>query len=142
MEEFARVVVRVDPSGGTKKTNDEQGIVAVGRTFDGQGYGLADRSCKLKPKGWARRAVQLAIDVGADVIAVERNYCADMAVSPLEDAAEELGWKGKIKDISASRGKRLRAEPVAVLYGDPDDPETWDKAVMHHVASSRSLRNR
>lgn len=141
MEEFAKVVVGVDPSGGNKKNNDEQGIVAVGKTFDGQGYVLADRSCKLKPKGWARRAVQLAIDVGADVIVVERNFGGDMAVSPLEDAAEELGWNGKIKDVKASRGKRLRAEPVAVLYGDPDDPETWDKAVMHHVGDFEVLED-
>jgi phage terminase large subunit-like protein len=52
MEQFARVVVGVDPSGGNKKNNDEQGIVAVGKTFDGQSYTLADRSCKLKTKGW------------------------------------------------------------------------------------------
>jgi phage terminase large subunit-like protein len=56
-----------------------------------------------------------------------------MALSPLEDTAAEIGRRGKIKKVKASRGKRLRAEPVAVLYGDPDDPETWDKAVMHHV---------
>lgn len=141
VEQFARLVVGVDPSGGNKKGNDEQGIVGVGRTFDGQGYVLADRSCKLKTHGWARRAVQLAIDIGADVIVVERNFGGDMAVSPLEDAAKELEWKGKIKDVSASRGKRLRAEPVAVLYGDPDDPATWDTAVMHHVGEFEVLED-
>jgi phage terminase large subunit-like protein len=61
--------------------------------------------------------------------------------SPLEDAATELEWKGKIKPVNASRGKRLRAEPVAVLYGDPDDPETWDKAVMHHVGEFEVLED-
>ena len=113
MESFARIVVGVDPSGGNKKNNHEQGIVAVGKTFDGQGYVLADRSCKLKTKGWARRAVALAAEFGADIVVVERNFGGDMAVSPLEDAAKELDWTGKIQAVNASRGKRLRAEPVA-----------------------------
>jgi hypothetical protein len=135
MEEFCRLVVGVDPSGGDKKINDEQGTVGVGKTYAGQGYVLADRRCKLKTHGWSRRAVQLAIDIGAEPIVVEKNFGGDMAISPLEQAAEELGWKGKIKAIFGSRGKRVRAEPVAALYGDPDDPETWDQAVMHHVGN-------
>jgi phage terminase large subunit-like protein len=28
-----------------------------------------------------------------------------------------------------------------VLYGDPDDPETWDKAVMHHVGEYEVLED-
>jgi phage terminase large subunit-like protein len=30
---------------------------------------------------------------------------------------------------------------VAVLYGDPEDPETWDKAVMHHVGEFKVLED-
>ena len=71
--------------------------------------------------------MQLAIDLGADTIAVETNFGGDMAVSPPKGAAAEFDWKVKIKKVSASRGKRLCAEPVTMLHGDPDDPETWDK---------------
>ena len=141
MDTFARIVVGVDPSGGNKKNNDEQGIVAVGKTFDGQGYVLADRSCKLKTKGWARRAIALAAEFGAEKVVVERDFSGDVAVSSLEDVAKELDWTGKIDDVSASPGKRLRAEPVAVLYGDPDDLRTWESGVMHHVGEYEVLED-
>ena len=41
--------------------------------------------------------------------------------------------------MSASRGKKVRAEPIAQLYGDPDDPKTWAVAEMHHVGTFEEL---
>ena len=67
-------------------------------------------------------------------------FGGDMAVSPLEDAAKELGWEGKVKLKNVSKSKRVRAEPVAVKYGDPDQPETWDElGKMHHVGDFEAL---
>ncbi len=138
-EEFSRTAVGVDPSGGKGKTNDEQGIIAVGKAYNGHGYVLADRTCKKSVHGWSRQAVQLALDVRAEVIVVETNFGGEMAVSPLEDAARELGWEGKVVLRNNSKGKRVRAEPVSKKYGDPDDPSTWDQAIMHHVGDFEAL---
>jgi len=140
-EQLSMVAVGIDPSGGKKRTNDEQGIVAVGKGYDGHGYVLADRSCKKSVHGWSRQAVQLAIDVDADVIVVEVNFGGEMAEDPLKRAAADLGWHGRVVVRNASRGKRIRAEPVADLYGSPDDPETWDTAVMHHVGDLEQLED-
>ena len=55
--DMRRVVVGVDPSGGSGPDNDEQGIIVAGLGVDGDLYVLDDRSCKLSPNGWASRAV-------------------------------------------------------------------------------------
>jgi phage terminase large subunit-like protein len=114
--DLVRVVVAVDPSGGSDDAADEQGIIVAGRGADGRGYILADRSCRLSPAGWGRRAVQAAIDYAADAIVVERNYGGDMAEAVVTGAARSLDTTVTVKMVTASRGKRLRAEPVAALY--------------------------
>lgn len=118
--------VGVDPSGG----RGEQGIVVVGkamvehfRMVRGQevpvklahGYVLADRTCHLSPDGWGRRAVQAAVDYEADDICVETNFGGDMAVNTIRAAADALGVSIPIKMVRATRGKKVRAEPVAAL---------------------------
>lgn len=115
--DLARVVVAVDPSGGSDPENDEQGIVAVGLGADGRGYVLADRTCKLSPDGWGRRAVQLYLDVTADAIVGEANYGGDMVAAVIRTAASAMGVTGlTYKAVHASRGKAVRAAPVSALY--------------------------
>lgn len=115
-QDLVRVVVAVDPSGGASEDADEQGIIVAGLGSDGRGYVLADRSCRLSPAGWGRRAVAAAQDFAADAIVVERNYGGDMAEAVVLGAARELDVTLRVKMVTASRGKRLRAEPVVALY--------------------------
>lgn len=122
--DLTRCVVAVDPSGGSGSENDEQGIVVGGRGVDGHGYVVADRSCKLSPDGWGRRVVQAYIDFSADAIVVEKNFGGDMAESVVKAAARVMGVAVKIAMVTASRGKALRAQPVAALY---------EQRMMHHV---------
>lgn len=119
--ELKRISVGVDPSGGA----GEQGIVVVGKSGlvlpgDGgrpqhHGYVLDDRSCKLSPDQWGRRAVQAAIDWEADELTCEVNYGGAMAVATLRTAAEALGVDIPIRSVTATRGKVVRAQPVAAL---------------------------
>jgi phage terminase large subunit-like protein len=113
-----RIEVGVDPSGGA----GEQGIVVVGRadeTVDKRvlkhGYTLADLSVHMKPEGWARTAVNAAIDWEADRIVVETNFGGDQAVALLVNACEQQGVSVPIRTVHASRGKRPRAEPVSAM---------------------------
>jgi phage terminase large subunit-like protein len=115
--DLARVVVAVDPSGGSDPENDEQGIVVCGLGADGRGYVLADRSCRLSPDGWGRRAVQAYVDLKADAIVGEANYGGDMVQAVIRTAASAMGVTGvTYKAVHASRGKAVRAQPVAALY--------------------------
>lgn len=118
---MVKITVGVDPSGGA----GEQGIVVGGKsrlwtpTEGGKkfahGFVLDDRTCHLKPEGWGARAVQAAVDWEADDITVETNYGRDMAVSTIRTAAELMGVPIPITVVHASRGKRVRAEPVSAL---------------------------
>lgn len=114
--DLARCVVAVDPSGGSDPENDEQGIVVAGKGVDGRGYVLADRSCKLSPDGWARRAVQAYLDFKADRIVYEKNFGGDMVEATIKTAARAMGVTVPTKAVTASRGKQLRAQPIAALY--------------------------
>lgn len=154
----ARVVVAVDPSGGSGERNDAQGIVVAGRT-EGRATVLEDATVKLSPRGWGDRVIQAFVEWDADAIVAEHNFGADMVIEVVRSAAErEFGpirheetktlgvGQGKVttfhfdggrsvacKSISASRGKRARAEPVAALYGRPDDQATWSTSRVHHL---------
>jgi phage terminase large subunit-like protein len=110
--EMRRIVVAIDPSGGSGPNNDEQGIVVVGLGIDGALYVLADRSCSLSPHGWASRAVGAYREFNADRIIAEKNYGGDM----VESTIRQVDTDAPVKVITASRGKVQRAEPVAALY--------------------------
>ncbi len=114
--EAALIAVGVDPSGGA--TGNEAGIVAAAcsRARD-RGWVVADRSGKLSPDQWAARAVALWEELDADAIVVERNFGGDMCRGVIEKmAALRGGRRPKIIEVTASRGKRVRAEPVSALY--------------------------
>lgn len=116
----ALIAVGVDPSGTA--TGNEAGIVAVGRDASRErGWVLADRSGKLSPAGWAGRAIDLWAELDADAIVVEKNFGGDMCKAIIDQQirlrrAELGGRRPKVIYVTASRGKRIRAEPVAALY--------------------------
>ena len=116
-DDLVKVVVAVDPSGGSDPENDEQGIGAAGLGADGRGYVLADRTCKLSPDGWGRRTVQCYVDFKADAVVGEANFGGDMVESVVRNAAKAMEvWPVHYEKVTASRGKAVRAQPVAQLY--------------------------
>ncbi|ALN73974.1 DNA-packaging protein [Aureimonas sp. AU20] len=108
-----RVVVAVDPPATATQRSDACGLVAAGMGEDGIVYVLADRSRRgLKPPEWAARAVSLFAEVEADRIVAEVNQGGDMVGSVIAAVAPHL----PVSSVRATRGKWLRAEPVATLY--------------------------
>ncbi|MBV9076750.1 MAG: DNA-packaging protein, partial [Methylobacteriaceae bacterium] len=111
--ELARVVVAVDPPAGSGPRADACGIVAAGLDATGTGYVLADATVAgLKPAAWAAKAVATYRRWGADALVVEANQGGEMvrAVLAQVDAAVP------VTTVHATRGKFVRAEPVATLY--------------------------
>lgn len=108
-----RIVVAVDPSG-TKGdgSGDDIGIVVAGLGVDGRAYVLEDATCQLSPDGWGRRAVDMYHRWRADRIIGERNYGGAMVSFVVKTADKSVPFK----EVTASRGKVVRAEPVAALY--------------------------
>ncbi len=108
---LVRVVVGVDPPAGTG--GDACGIVAVGLGADRNGYVLEDASVVgASPEGWARAVAACAQRHGADRVIAEVNQGGAMVTSVLRGAAANL----PIKTVHATKGKVVRAEPVAALY--------------------------
>lgn len=111
-----RVVVAVDPPATAGPDADECGIVAAGVAScggDNTAFVMADWSAGgLSPRQWAEKAVAAYHEYKADRIVVEVNQGGDMtkAVIAQVDAA------APVTGVYATRGKRLRAEPIAALY--------------------------
>lgn len=114
LPEMQRVVVSIDPSGtaGDQDDGDSIGIIVAGKGVDGLGYILADRTCKLSPDGWGRRAVAAYHEFKADRIIAERNYGGAMVEHVIKTVDRTVPYQ----EVVASRGKVVRAEPVAALY--------------------------
>lgn len=109
--ELARVVVAIDPTGSA--SGDECGIIVAGVDGDGQGYVLADLSGSgMSPRGWASRAIEAYYSFDADRLVAETNYGGDMVRSTIETVDENVAFRS----VKATRGKQIRAEPVAALY--------------------------
>lgn len=128
-----RVVVGVDPSG----TAGMCGIVAKGRIGRGEKahyYTLDDATPPqgTPPGTWADRAIDCYVHNKADAFAVETNFGAEMAETILRRAAKDRGVAIRIITVHASRGKQVRAEPVA---------ELCQKGYEHHVGLFPELEN-
>lgn len=118
--DFSRVVVAVDPATTSGEDSDETGIVVAGKGVDGHGYVLADLTCRLSPDGWARRAVNAYHEFRADRIVAEVNNGGDMVERTIRTVDRHVSYKA----VHATRGKRVRAEPVAALD---------EQGKVHHV---------
>ncbi len=126
--DLVRVVVAVDPAVTSGEDSDETGIVVAGRSADGHFYVLADRSCRLSPDGWARRAVAAFDELEADRLVAETNQGGDMVASTIRTVRPAL----PVTLVRATRGKRVRAEPIAALY---------EQGRVHHVGAFQELED-
>ncbi len=107
-----RIVVAIDPAVSSGEGADETGIIVAGKGVDGKGYVLADLTCKRSPDGWTRRAVNAYRTYKADRIVAEVNNGSDTVAATLRMVDDTVSFE----QVRASRGKVVRAEPVAALY--------------------------
>lgn len=107
-----RIVVGVDPAVTSGTGADLTGIVVAGLGENGFFYVLQDASLRASPDGWARKAVALFHEHCADRIVAEVNQGGDLVQSLLRTVDAGIGFRA----VRASRGKYIRAEPVAALY--------------------------
>lgn len=109
--QLERIAVAVDPATTHGEDSDEHGIHVGGRGVDGHGYRLRDRSMRGKPDEWARVAVGEFNFWNANVLVLEDNQGGDMAEAVIRTIAPDI----PIKRVHAKHGKRVRAEPIAML---------------------------
>lgn len=122
--DLVRVVVGVDPPGGAT----ECGIVAAGLGIDGDGYVLEDRSLQASPDTWGQEVVTCYYGNKAGRVLGEVNFGGDMVESIIRTIDKTISYRA----VRASRGKAVRAEPVAALY---------EQKRVHHVGQLSGLED-
>jgi predicted phage terminase large subunit-like protein len=126
-EQLNRVVVSVDPAISNNEDSDEHGIIVAGVHHKSQeAYVLEDGSMQGSPMEWARRAINLYDTHKADAIVIEVNQGGDMVAQTLRSVRNTV----KIREVRATRGKHVRAEPIASMY---------EQGRVHHVGSFPQL---
>lgn len=123
-----RVVVAIDPAVTSGEDSDATGIIAAALGVDGEYYVLADRTCRDSPDAWARVAVDLYDELAGDRIVAEVNNGGDLVATVLRAVDPSV----PVRTVHASRGKRMRAEPVAALY---------EQGRVHHVGGLPELED-
>ena len=126
----------IDPAVTAHETSDETGIIIGGVGEDGHGYVTSDLSGIFSPDGWARRAVNAALDEKLNGIVAEVNNGGDLVKNTIRhvesDDGAKIGQRVRVLEVRATKGKYTRAEPVASLY---------EQHRIHHVGSFPQLED-
>ena len=112
------IVVAVDPPVTSHAGSDECGIIVAGVIAQGPPRDwsvvvLEDASVSAaSPTAWARAAIDAMTRHNADRLIAEVNQGGDMVQEIIRQVDPHVPYRA----VHASRGKVLRAEPVAALY--------------------------
>jgi phage terminase large subunit-like protein len=126
--DLARIVVAIDPATTALMGSDETGIIVCGKDANGKGYVLEDLSGKYSPTEWASVSLQAFKNWNADCIVAEKNQGGDM----VENVLRSQNTTARIKLVTATKGKYVRAEPIYSLY---------EQHKIFHVGSFPLLEN-
>lgn len=110
--EMRRAVISLDPAVTNTENSDQHGIIAAGAAEDQTGYILEDASIAGSPTDWANAAIALYHKYQADAIVAEVNNGGDMIAHTIKAIAPNIN----VIEVRATRGKHVRAEPIAALY--------------------------
>ena len=126
-----RIVVGVDPAVTKKDSSDLTGIVIAGcKRIKGNMhyFVLDDRSLIGSPSEWANTAVNAYNEFEADRIVAETNQGGDMVEQTIRNIDRRISYRG----VRATRGKIVRAEPIAELY---------ERGLVHHIGDLQLLED-
>lgn len=131
LPQFVRVVVAVDPSGSgdvDNADNDAIGIIVAALGTDGIAYILEDCTVKAGPATWGNVATTAYDRHAADCVVGEGNYGGAMVQYTIQTARPQTPYK----QVTATRGKHVRAEPISALY---------EKSKVRHVGQFHELED-
>lgn len=124
-DQFVRIVIAIDPAVSHDESSDETGILVCALVRSGHVLVLEDASGKYSAADWARIAVHLLRKWRADRIVGEVNNGGDLVARNIFAYDSSVPFRA----VRASRGKYMRAEPVAALY---------ERGLVHHTIQCNS----
>ena len=131
VSDLTRVVVAVDPAVTGNETSDDTGIIVVGsKTVDGKEhyYVMDDFTYHGDVTGWGQSVIDAYRRHSADLVVAETNQGGDLVEMNIRNYDRSI----RFKKVTATRGKALRAEPIANLY---------DMGLVHHVGNFLELED-
>lgn len=126
--DYVRTVVAIDPAVTSGASSDETGIVVASLGEDGMFYVRHDATMKASPDTWAQKACSLLQEFEADRIIAEVNNGGDL----VERVVRTIDRSVPYTAVRASRGKIIRAEPIAALY---------EQRKVRHVGQFKELED-
>lgn len=112
--EFKRIVIAIDPAVTANKNSDETGIIVCAERENDCYIVLSDESGRYTPNQWGTKAIELYDKFNADCVVCEVNNGGDMVPQIIHNLDQTIN----VKTVRATRGKVLRAEPIASLYSE------------------------
>ena len=127
--DYSEIVVGVDPPAKSGAKADECGIIVVGKTTQGIIHVLADLTSQGDTPGqWASRVAAAFRRFKANRVVAEINNGGEMVAEVLRQSEPNL----PVRAVTATRGKFLRAEPVAAAY---------ERGIVFHLGAFSKLED-
>jgi phage terminase large subunit-like protein len=120
------IIVAIDPAVTANDNSDETGIIVVGKDHNNEYYVLEDLSGKHSADKWGKIAINAYYSWEADRIVAEVNNGGDL----VERLLRNIDINVPYRSVRASRGKMVRAEPIAALY---------EQKRVHHIGVFEDL---
>jgi phage terminase large subunit-like protein len=128
-KEFAEIVVAVDPPARSGSKSDECGLIVAAKAPNGLYYVLADLTSQGEtPGAWGARVGAAFRGFKANRVVAEINQGGDMVTEVLRQSEPNL----PVHAVHATRGKFLRAEPIAAAY---------ERSLVFHVGTFSKLED-
>jgi phage terminase large subunit-like protein len=128
-KEFAEIVVAVDPPARSGSKSDECGLIVAAKGENGLFYVLADLTSQGEtPGAWGARVGAAFRNFKANRVVAEINQGGDMVTEVLRQSEPNL----PVHAVHATRGKFLRAEPIATAY---------ERGLVFHIGSFGKLED-
>ncbi len=119
-KELTQIIIAIDPAVTSNENSDETGIVVVGKDHNNEFYVLEDLSGRHSADKWGRIAINAFYEWEADRIVAETNNGGDLVERLIRNIDNNVPYRS----VRATRGKILRAEPIAALY---------EQRRVHHI---------
>jgi len=127
--EFAEIVVAVDPPARSGSKSDECGLIVAAKAEGGLFYVLADLTSQGEtPGAWGARVGAAFRGFRANRVVAEINNGGDMVAEVLRQSEPNL----PVRPVHATRGKFLRAEPIAAAY---------ERGLVFHIGALAKLED-
>ncbi len=127
--DLRRIVIAVDPAVTAKEGSNSTGIIAAGVDARGEYYVTRDVTQEqASPNTWGTAVVTVFDDQEADLVVGETNNGGDLVEMNVRRIRPAIPFK----QVHASRGKIVRAEPIAALY---------EQGKVHHVGEFPELED-